>query len=699
MVKYKPLSTNCASCHGDVHLGQFKQQCEQCHVSGGLKFDHATSSFPLAGKHLLVACEKCHRLEKGKFPAGTGETIRYKLSASTCASCHADIHRGQFTQDCAACHSVNGFLPTTFKHAKSNFPLAGAHANLLCEKCHKPEIVETPPPPTQFVRYKLGSIQCGTCHEDAHNGRFGKDCARCHSDQEWKTINRAFHKKGVFPLTGRHYDVPCAACHWEGQTAGTPTRCYDCHWIRRQDDLYRTRLGTNCEECHKPTSWTAVQWNHESVTGVAIGTQHRLLGCESCHQNQNFTTAGANCFSCHRENYDQTTAPSHKAAGFPTTCEFCHRPSDVTWQATGFNHSTIFPLLGQHATASCQSCHRNNVYTGLPHDCLSCHRSNYDATTNPNHRAAGFPTTCEGCHNAGDPNWNAPNFNHSQYFKLVGAHATLGCESCHKNGQYQGTPRDCYGCHRNDYQGAKNPNHVASGFSTHCDSCHSASAGSWHEAATDHSFFKLVGVHKTLSCESCHKNGVFQGTPRECYGCHKPQYDATRNPNHRTAGFGTNCHICHKASDVDWHQARFDHKQIFPLVGVHATVDCAACHKNGIYSGTPRDCYGCHKAQYDSTNDPNHKAASFPTTCQNCHKASDASWNQGVFNHTWFPITSGHHAGFSCSQCHPNSGDFAIFTCTNCHTKSATDSQHSGVGGYSYNSQACYSCHPRGQGE
>jgi hypothetical protein len=32
----------------------------------------------------------------------------------------------------------------------------------------------------------------------------------------------------------------------------------------------------------------------------------------------------------------------------------------------------------------------------------------------------------------------------------------------------------------------------------------------------------------------------------------------------------------------------------------------------------------------------------------------------------------------------------------NCHKKATTDSNHRGVNGYSYNSLACFSCHPRG---
>jgi hypothetical protein len=51
-----------------------------------------------------------------------------------------------------------------------------------------------------------------------------------------------------------------------------------------------------------------------------------------------------------------------------------------------------------------------------------------------------------------------------------------------------------------------------------------------------------------------------------------------------------------------------------------------------------------------------------------------------------------------CTDCHTSS-NFREFTCTDCHAHQRTrmDNEHDGVAGYSYNSQACYSCHPQGR--
>jgi hypothetical protein len=380
-----------------------------------------------------------------------------------------------------------------------------------------------------------------------------------------------------------------------------------------------------CEECHRPASWTAVAWNHASQTGVPLNTAHQTLGCDACHKNALFTGVDITCGTCHQKDYDRTTAPNHLAAGFPTDCALCHRASDESFTQGRFDHNSTYPLVGVHATAGCAACHGNGVYQGTPTSCVGCHKADYDRTTAPNHAAAGFPTTCETCHQANAPGWTTTTFNHSQYYALV-------------------------------------------------------------------------GVHATVACMACHVSGVYQGTPTSCVGCHKADYDKTTSPNHAASGFSTQCDTCHKATDPSWTAASFNHSQYYALVGVHATVACTACHINGVYKGTPTDCYSCHKTQYDQTTNPNHAASGFPTTCDSCHKASDSSWTQATFTHSWFPITSGAHSGHPCSACHTDPSNYAVFTCTTCHDRTSTDSHHHGVSGYVYDSNACYACHPNGRG-
>jgi hypothetical protein len=46
--------------------------------------------------------------------------------------------------------------------------------------------------------------------------------------------------------------------------------------------------------------------------------------------------------------------------------------------------------------------------------------------------------------------------------------------------------------------------------------------------------------------------------------------------------------------------------------------------------------------------------------------------------------------------------NFKLFSCIDCHEhqpQSKVDNQHGNRSGYSYTSDACYRCHPRGTGD
>ena len=577
---------------------------------------------------------KAHADLEGDENCGACHGDKMKIDPELCLACHdlvADriaakkgVHR-EISGDCEVCHQehqgreadIRSLDPADFDHAEeTSFALLGNHAKLAgnCPACHK-------------TRSYLGNTgDCVSCHADPHQGSMPARCDACHTPAGWTSVSRGFHKSGTFPLEGRHLDAPCAACHLNGVYKGTPMRCYDCHWIRRQDDRYRTALGSDCENCHRPISWTAVQWDHGARTGMPLNAAHRNLSCDECHKGGRFHAVSFDCYSCHREDYEETDEPNHARAGFPMTCELCHLPSHTSWEQASFDHNSVFPRQGVHATLECSACHRSGVYAGTPRDCYGCHRADYESTRDPNHAAAGFPTTCELCHKPTDTDWERASFSHN-------------------------------------------------------------------------TVYPLQGVHATLNCSACHQNNVYRGTPRECYGCHRADYESTRDPNHAAAGFPTTCESCHRASDTSWDQADLDHNSFYPLQGVHRTLDCTACHINNVYAGTPRDCYGCHRADYESARSPNHVAAGFPTTCESCHRASDTYWDQARFDHVWFTITSGAHVGYSCSDCHPNSGNFQVFDCLRCHSRSSTTPEHRSVTGYVYESAACYSCHPQGRAE
>ncbi|MCB0533537.1 MAG: cytochrome c3 family protein, partial [Saprospiraceae bacterium] len=219
----------------------------------------------------------------------------------------------------------------------------------------------------------------------------------------------------------------------------------------------------------------------------------------------------------------------------------------------------------------------------------------------------------------------------------------------------------------------------------------------------DHNtIWPLNGAHASIiNCTDCHIGGNFNNTPNTCVGCHQADYNATTNPNHSAAGFPTDCTQCH--DETAWVPSTFDHNTIWPLNGAHANVpNCTDCHIGGNFNNTPNTCVGCHQADYNGANNPNHLSAGFPTDCTLCH--NETAWDPSTFDHDnmYFPIYSGKHKDEwnTCSECHTTSGNFMAFSCIDCHEHddpADMADKHDNVSGYVYSSPACYACHPDGK--
>ncbi len=371
-------------------------------------------------------------------------------------------------------------------------------------------------------------------------------------------------------------------------------------------------------------------------------------------------------------------------------CQDCH--TFTSWKPIRsqpeFDHNkTRYPLRGLHQNVGCTQCHTSLVFSNASTRCADCHADI--------HRRQ-FGANCEQCHTV--LGWQvdmAKIRNHDNRFPLVGAHALLECDACHKgaaSGQFVGLSTACISCHTKDFQ-TPLLDHRALGLSTSCQTCHSMD--NWFGASFDHlrfTGFALTGAHATLDCVACHAGGVFKNTPSACIGCHLKDVNGTTNPNHAQAGFPSTCQTCH--STVNWTDVRFDHTAFtkFPLTGAHVTVACAQCHINGAFANTPTDCYSCHTKDFTGTTNPAHVAAGFPTTCQTCH--TTAAWTGAVFDHntTHFPLT-GAHTNVACATCHIN----GVFVgtpsdCYSCHTKDytgATNPNHATAGFPT----TCATCH------
>ena len=551
------------------------------------------------------------------------------------------------------------------------------------------------------------------------------DCASCHTDAGWHPLRSdpAFdHADDTgYVLEGRHDGADCQSCHlglrFDGLEAAV-TECGTCHL-----DVHRGALGSDCQTCHTPTDF-------RDVEGVAVhaGTAFPLTGshlqvsCESCHadgvQAAAFAPLPTDCVACHADALASTasSAVPHVASGFPTDCQACHHTA--AWAAGPFQHAAVsggFDLVGAHDPLPCSACHTTPDFgtfwaPSAQDDCQSCHADDAAAATIDH---SGFPTTCTNCH-AADA-WTGATADHvllSGGFQLVGAHEALDCASCHTPDLAPiWTPAgqdDCLTCHATDFQATASGlvDHVAGGFPTTCLDCHTTDAwtGATFEHAAASGGFALVGAHDVLACASCHSGpgGEVPWAPMsqdDCQACHADDA-AAASPSH--AAFPTTCTQCHTTDG--WAGATADHVLLsggFALVGAHDGLDCAACHAgpDGEVPWTPSsqdDCLACH-ADDAATASPDHTG--FPTTCTNCHSVD--MWAGATVDHPQFPIYSGRHAGewASCQTCHVQPGDFSVFSCVTCHehNRPDMDDEHDEVGGYVYQSAACYSCHPDGE--
>ena len=592
---------------------------------------------------------------------------------------------------CDKCHTTDSWKmrkDAEFSHASTGFELTGAHQNLQCKSCHE-----------KLFFAGAGKL-CNSCHTDVHKGNLGAACLRCHSTQSWHIQDMVQrHQQTRFPLLGRHATTECQACHvqYAGQMyKGTPTTCFGCHNLDFQNTQSPNHIAAgfpkDCILCHQfnASTWGG-NFNHQMTVFPLTGA-HQAVPCLQCHLNNIFIGTPQDCYACHAAVYQSVQSPNHAAGGFSHLCLNCHTTN--VWKPSTFSHdNTAFPLIGAHRAVICEQCHINNQYAGLHQNCIDCHQTDFNGATNPNHSAGVFSKNCLTCH--GMNGWQPATFNHNNTnFPLTGTHTTLQCQLCHTGGNYQLSYTGCYTCHSVDYNGTANPNHISSGFSKTCETCHSTT--NWNGASFDHTTtrFPLTGAHTTLQCALCHTNGNYQLSYTGCYTCHSADYNGTTNPNHATGGFSKTCETCH--STTNWTGASFDHTTTrFPLTGAHTTLQCALCHTNGNYQLSYTGCYACHSTNYNGTTNPNHAASGYPTTCETCH--STTAWTGAVFNHTWFPTGHGNANGV-CSTCHTNPANYAVFQCTGCHTKTQTDSQHSGVSGYVWNSTNCYQCHPTGGG-
>jgi hypothetical protein len=181
-----------------------------------------------------------------------------------------------------------------------------------------------------------------------------------------------------------------------------------------------------------------------------------------------------------------------------------------------------------------------------------------------------------------------------------------------------------------------------------CQACHVEDG--WEiikepDQAFDHSTtgFPLFGLHQGVACDDCHRRGL-EALTQSCDSCH-------RDPH---AGiYSLECAQCHDELSWDIPRTFAIHERTrFPLTGVHASIQCEACHRRRRgepAAMTPTECSVCHAADFRRAV-PNHMAAGPEfTQCGFCHDTS--SWRGADYTHrVW--VQDGAHAAVDCVGCH-----------------------------------------------
>ena len=565
---YSLNSTACITCHLKDYQGttnpnhvtaNFPQTCDQCHSTStwlSATFNHDSTGFPLTGLHTVPprACTDCH------------VNNNYSLNSTACITCHLKDYQGttnpnhvtaNFPQTCDQCHSTSTWLSATFNHDSTGFPLTGLHTvpPRACTDCHVNN------------NYSLNSTACITCHLKDYQGttnpnhvtaNFPQTCDQCHSTSTWlsATFN---HDSTGFPLTGLHTVPPraCTDCHVNNNYSLNSTACITCHLKDYQGTTNPNHVTSNfpqtCDQCHTTSTWLNATFNH-STTGFPLTGSHTVppRACTDCHVNNNYNLTSTACVTCHQTDYNNATTPvNHVAAAFPTTCETCHDTN--LWTDATFNHTTTgFQLTGAHTVPprACVDCHVNGNYSLNSTLCYTCHQKDYTGTTSPAHATAGFPTTCELCHDT--TVWTDSTFNHNNTaFPLTGSHTVppRACADCHVNGNYTTLPTTCIGCHQTDYNNTTNPGHAAQPtfFPTTCTTCHTTTA--WTGATFNHTQYTQFSItHGNANgvCATCHTNSndysIFQ-----CTACHGGN-NAANFHHDNVNGYvynSINCYQCH----------------------------------------------------------------------------------------------------------------------------------------------------------
>jgi len=409
---------------------EFESECQRCHL-------------PLETSQ-NVLCVACHDGIAMQIASGEGSHARIP-TVNRCAACHRD-------------HLGNDFDPTRsayfhFDHAATNFSLVKHQLGydttpIDCLACHSEE--------TGFPIALDGCVNCHASEDfdfvQQHSADFGFDCLMCHDGIDM--MSGFDHQASLFPLNGRHVEIPCSACHTQVRSASeqainreevlqvfrqSPSKCASCH---QEPEMHAGIFTQSCNVCHNAQAWVPATiegepFDHHLQTGFSL-VHHQVdysgqsITCRTCHLVNIFAFETEQCSICHEQDKANPGFIQEHRDQYGPACLECHDGID---RMRGFRHEERYPLQGRHAETACLDCHVAGSYIDTPSECVNCHAE-------PEIHAGFFGLKCQYCHDAGS--WTPARLQIHNFPVTHGDQDGSDCQICHLESYTEYT---CFTCH------------------------------------------------------------------------------------------------------------------------------------------------------------------------------------------------------------------------------------------------------------